>query len=61
MQAMRSCDELYSICAVSRDTLTFDPELKKGGYRRPLDAGGSEKPLILIPWPNACANVSKRD
>ena len=45
---MTSC---IVICTVSCDTLTFDPEIKKGGYRRPPDAGGTEKPLILLPWP----------
>ena len=30
---------------------TFDLIIKKGSQGQKQDAGGSEKPLILLPWP----------
>ena len=31
--------------------LTFDLEIKRGAESPKEDAGGSEKPVILLPWP----------
>ena len=34
--------------------LTFDLKIKKRAESEKEDAGGSEKPVILLPWPYYC-------